>query len=152
MGTKTEPDMCPRCDHPLGTNSECEACVEWLVRAGASAVDEKAASSVIEDMAAWLGSHSGVGPANFFKQVVLLYEMLRDSVRGDYEAPWASLAMIVGALVYVISPLDLIPDFIPVIGWGDDAAVVVATIKTIQGDLRDYAQWRGIDLGEYGLA
>jgi uncharacterized membrane protein YkvA (DUF1232 family) len=27
------------------------------------------------------------------------------------------------ALLYIISPIDLIPDFIPVVGWADDLAV-----------------------------
>lgn len=30
------------------------------------------------------------------------------------------------ALLYIVSPVDLIPDFIPVVGWADDLAVAVA--------------------------
>ena len=33
--------------------------------------------------------------------------------------------VIILALLYIISPIDLIPDFIPVVGWADDLAVGV---------------------------
>ena len=50
----------------------------------------------------------------------LLLELLRDP-----RVPLRSKALIAGAAAYVASPIDLIPDFIPVIGRMDDAAVIV---------------------------
>ena len=50
----------------------------------------------------------------------LLLELLRDP-----RVPLRSKALIAGAAAYIASPIDLIPDFIPVIGRIDDAAVVV---------------------------
>lgn len=50
----------------------------------------------------------------------LLLELLRDS-----RVPLRSKALIAGAVAYIASPIDLIPDFIPVIGRIDDAAVIV---------------------------
>ena len=38
--------------------------------------------------------------------------------------------MVVGAIAYMISPLDFIPDFIPVLGYVDDVAVVALAYKT----------------------
>jgi uncharacterized membrane protein YkvA (DUF1232 family) len=43
----------------------------------------------------------------------------------------AEKALIVAALGYFILPLDLIPDFIPIAGYGDDAAVLYGLIKTL---------------------
>jgi len=53
----------------------------------------------------------------------LLVELLRDP-----RVPLRSKAMIAGAAAYVASPIDLIPDFIPVIGRMDDAAVIVFAV------------------------
>ena len=77
--------------------------------------------------------------AKMINQIKLLFEMIRDYWKGEYRAvPWTSIAMAVGALVYFLSPVDLIPDFIPVVGYLDDAVVVGLAIKAIQGDLQAY--------------
>ena len=53
-------------------------------------------------------------------------------------------ALIVGSLGYFISPLDLIPDYIPIIGLTDDAAVLMFTyyriFRIIDDDIRDNAK------------
>lgn len=151
MTTVNKAATCGDCGRTLGTNSECAVCAEWLVATSAKDVDETRAKSVLEQAHEWLEQHVGVGPTHFFKQVGLLYEMLRDAITGDYAVPWPTVGVLVAALAYVISPIDLIPDFIPVLGWSDDAAVVLAAVQIIRSDLRAYAEWRGVDLQEYGL-
>lgn len=66
------------------------------------------------------------GPlAKFFADLKLLFSLIKDYYTGDYrQAPFWTIAAIVTALLYVLSPIDAIPDFIPVIGYVDDAAVV----------------------------
>ena len=48
----------------------------------------------------------------------------------------------IAALLYVLSPIDLIPDFIPVVGYVDDALVVAVCIKLVQADLDKYRDWK----------
>ena len=48
------------------------------------------------------------------RQCELLYWVMRDWVKGEYEMPWFAIAAITASLLYVISPIDFIPDFIPV--------------------------------------
>ena len=68
--------------------------------------------------------------------------------RGHYrDIPADALAMIVGGLLYVISPLDLIPDVLPG-GFADDAAVVVWVVKTVRSELDAFRAWElGADEG-----
>lgn len=55
----------------------------------------------------------------------------------DPEVPdWAKVA-IIGALGYFISPLDAIPDFIPIVGYSDDASVLAATVLLVKVWLKD---------------
>ncbi len=51
------------------------------------------------------------------------------------------LVTIVAALLYLISPLDVIPDFIPVVGYVDDAAVIAWVLKSIAEELKDFKSW-----------
>lgn len=46
-------------------------------------------------------------------------------------------AVIIGALGYLISPLDVIPDAIPIAGLGDDLAVLVYVLNKIWGEVND---------------
>lgn len=55
--------------------------------------------------------------------VKLLYGLLK-----DVRVPTAEKALFLAAIVYVISPIDLIPDFFPFIGQVDDIYVVALTL------------------------
>ena len=48
--------------------------------------------------------------------------------RGDPRIPWHAKAVMVLTVAYALSPIDLIPDFIPVIGYLDDLIIVPAGI------------------------
>ena len=47
------------------------------------------------------------------------------------QAKWKRVIIAVFAMLYIISPLDLIPDFIPVIGWLDDLGVLVWAARQV---------------------
>jgi len=84
-------------------------------------------------------------------QAKLLYMMLRDTTSGKFKAPWVTVAAITACLLYVISPIDVLPDFIPGIGLIDDALVVALCISLVRIDLRRYADEMGLALEDYGL-
>jgi uncharacterized membrane protein YkvA (DUF1232 family) len=49
----------------------------------------------------------------------------------DRQTPLQVKAVLVGAIAYFVLPTDLIPDYIPVIGYTDDAAVLATAIKLV---------------------
>ncbi|MFT0213027.1 YkvA family protein [Pseudomonas sp. F1_0610] len=49
----------------------------------------------------------------------------------DADTPAWAKATIIGALGYFISPLDLIPDMLPVVGYSDDLTVLLAAITAV---------------------
>lgn len=49
----------------------------------------------------------------------------------DPATPRAARVCIYGALAYLISPFDAIPDFTPVIGFSDDWATLLAAVATV---------------------
>lgn len=74
-----------------------------------------------------------------------LYGMLRDAVAGRYSVPFRSLAAVAVTLLYLANPFDLIPDFIPGIGYIDDIFMVSLCVKFIGTDLEKYRQWRSVE-------
>jgi uncharacterized membrane protein YkvA (DUF1232 family) len=62
--------------------------------------------------------------ARFRKELLLAWAILRD-VRTPASAKLATIA----ALVYLVSPVDLIPDVIPLLGWLDDGIVAILLLK-----------------------
>ena len=76
-------------------------------------------------------------------EVRLLINMLRDYRRGEYtKLPKRTLLSVTAALIYLISPVDVIPDFIPLVGVIDDIFVLNYVWKQVRKDLEDYAFWR----------
>lgn len=57
---------------------------------------------------------------------LVLYYVLQDE-----NTPKKHKAIILGALGYFILPIDLLPDFIPVVGFTDDLAALIACIKSV---------------------
>ena len=62
--------------------------------------------------------------------------------RGHYRSVQVeSLVVMVAGLLYVLSPIDAIPDAIPGVGVLDDAAVVGWVVKTVRGELEAFREW-----------
>jgi uncharacterized membrane protein YkvA (DUF1232 family) len=81
--------------------------------------------------------------AKYCNDLCEIFELLRDRAKGSYkETPWRTIAALTGALIYVLSPIDLIFDFIPGIGFLDDALVIGLAIKLAQPDLEKYRAWK----------
>lgn len=57
------------------------------------------------------------------------------------EIPWQSLILILIAVIYFVSPVDFIPDWIPIIGQLDDAFVVGLVLKSVKDDLDKFMEW-----------
>ncbi|WP_372918708.1 YkvA family protein [Salegentibacter sp.] len=79
----------------------------------------------------------------YYRDFVDLFSLLQDWYKGRYkDVPWLVISSVGGALVYVLSPIDLIPDFLPFVGYLDDAAVFAALLKYVRTDLRKYRDWK----------
>jgi uncharacterized membrane protein YkvA (DUF1232 family) len=81
--------------------------------------------------------------ARFSADIKLMFSMIRDYWYGNYRSvPWKTIAAVAGALLYVMNPLDVIPDLILGFGFIDDAGVVALCLKLVESDLHRYAAWK----------
>lgn len=75
--------------------------------------------------------------------VPMLVSLVRSYVRGDYrDIPIGSIIAIVSALIYFVSPIDLLPDGIPGLGYVDDAAVIALVWNMVEDDVEEYKKWQ----------
>ena len=82
----------------------------------------------------------------------LVFELVADYARGNYsQAPWRTIAAAILAIVYAINPFDIIPDFIPGVGWIDDIAILGLLLSGLSYDLKDYCRFKGVEPEECGL-
>ncbi len=73
--------------------------------------------------------------------------MFADMLRGRYRASFLTMVAIVAALIYIASPIDLVPDFIPIAGWMDDGAVFYFLLKRLMYELGRYSASRAVREG-----
>ncbi len=69
----------------------------------------------------------------FAKDVKALYRYMRDK-----NVPWYRKSVVVGALIYFISPIDAIPDLAPLVGYLDDLGVILAVVKFMGSEIIPY--------------
>lgn len=75
--------------------------------------------------------------------IVTMVEVVDSYVKKEYtNIPWISIVTIVCVLIYILSPIDLIPDVLPIIGYVDDVAVVFFALKLVGVDLNKYRRWQ----------
>jgi uncharacterized membrane protein YkvA (DUF1232 family) len=73
----------------------------------------------------------------------VMFGMLKDYRKGIYtNVPWFTIASIAFGFLYVLNPFDLIPDFIPGLGYIDDLAVLSFGLRFIETDLHNYLDWK----------
>lgn len=81
--------------------------------------------------------------SGYFTKIKSMFGLIKDYWSGQYKTvPWKTIAAAGGALLYIFVPLDLIPDFIPVAGFLDDAGVIAACLSLISDDLVKYEKWK----------
>ncbi len=78
---------------------------------------------------------------DFWKNLKSLTRMVQAWRSGAYrEIPWKSLVSAIGALLYFVNPLDLLPDVI-LFGFVDDALVVGYVLSSIKTDIEAFTRW-----------
>jgi uncharacterized membrane protein YkvA (DUF1232 family) len=73
------------------------------------------------------------------RYIVLFSELIKGYVQGTYtKLPLVTLVKITAALLYFVMPFDFIPDFLPLVGFADDLAIVVWVGKAIKDELDEF--------------
>ena len=71
-----------------------------------------------------------------------MLRLIRAYSEGRYrDVPESTLIVMVAAIVYLVNPLDVIPDALPALGYLDDATVVALAVRRSREALDDFMTW-----------
>lgn len=80
---------------------------------------------------------------HFFEQAKIMLSMVKDYWNGSYrEVPYWAISAVSLALLYVLNPVDVLPDVLLGIGYLDDATVVAFCLKLVQREMERYQEWQ----------
>ena len=82
---------------------------------------------------------------NTFSLVPAMISLVRSYIKKEYtEIPLGSILGIISAIIYIVSPFDLVPDILPAgTGYIDDAAILILCLKAgAEDDIKEYQIWR----------
>jgi uncharacterized membrane protein YkvA (DUF1232 family) len=85
-------------------------------------------------------------PKEPFKELWAYFQAMLRLIRAYYRreyrnVPLQTLVMIVGAIIYILNPFDLIPDWIAGLGFADDAVVLAFAVRKTRDTLDDFMTW-----------
>jgi uncharacterized membrane protein YkvA (DUF1232 family) len=114
------------------------------VENGARTIGDRQVASVVRQAAAIRKRlRSGFALPRVRVRVELMLSLVEDFKAGRYRrVPYRSIALITFALSYLVAPVDVIPDTLPVIGEIDDAIVVALCARMVHVDLEAYGLWK----------
>ena len=83
------------------------------------------------------------GLSKWFDAVDTIGDMVVDYAKGNYrEVPLNTIIGATAALIYFLSPIDVLPDVVAGLGQLDDIAIIAFAVKSISHDLDKYREWK----------
>jgi len=112
------------------------------VDAQTCARDPQRMQKLVEDAVGKINSLPRGPFAETWPYLMAMIRLVRDYTRAEYrDISEPNLVTIIAALIYFVSPFDVIPDWVPILGHIDDAFVVSLALKTVRADLDTFMAW-----------
>jgi len=110
-------------------------------RATATVIGNRPLGRVLVAASALLGRNPAALRA-VRRDAAALVRMARETVARRYHrVPKGSIIAGLAALVYLVNPLDLLPDLLPALGLVDDAVVITWVVRQVRRDLDAFLAW-----------
>jgi uncharacterized membrane protein YkvA (DUF1232 family) len=149
---------CPACGKPQGSNAACLSCrdaaARELAREAKDVTDESlpGTAGAVHRFLSRPPWYARFAAGRLLTRLRLLAMIVGDYASGRYRrVPWRAIALCAAAIAYVLSPIDLIPDWLVPVGWTDDLLVLAAAWTMVKRELRDYCTWKRISPAHFGL-
>lgn len=77
----------------------------------------------------------------FLQKIPAVFRMFKLYYKGEYKMKFTDVLLPALALVYVLSPIDIIPDFVPFVGALDDLAILAFAIPLLMKEVDKFLLW-----------
>ncbi len=86
--------------------------------------------------------HDGEEKNAFIENIRMVMRMIQAHFNGTYSSfSTRSILLLIFSLVYFITPVDMIPDIVPVLGFTDDISVLYFVLQSLATDIEKYREW-----------
>ena len=80
---------------------------------------------------------------NVWSDLQMLLSLVKAYRKKEYtDVPWKTIIYSAAAIVYFVSPIDLVPDFIPIAGFLDDITIITFVVKSLKEDIEKFKIWQ----------
>lgn len=73
--------------------------------------------------------------------ISIFIRMVKAHFSGTHKLSNSTLGLVLLALIYFLSPFDLVPDFLGLIGFADDVTVILAVYSKLKLEIKDFLEW-----------
>ena len=116
---------------------------KWKNKAEKYINDEEQAKGLIADVVKKAENKKDGPLKEVYGGLQLLLSMFKDYVNGSYKKiPTKTLVLVIVGLVYFVSPVDIVPDFILGLGFIDDASILAFLIHQVSNEINKYKSWK----------
>jgi uncharacterized membrane protein YkvA (DUF1232 family) len=77
-----------------------------------------------------------------FKNRAIIGRMLKDIFTGHYKPSLLNVLLLITGFIYIVWPVDTLPDFLPLIGWLDDGAIIFFLAKRLLNEADRYLKYK----------
>ena len=136
---------------PKKSTKEMDSALQARLQAEFSEAVKSATSYVgdperLRDLVSEAAKKAASMPRDAFKETWAYFQtmlrLVRAYYRGEYrDVPMTTLVIIVAAIIYVVNPFDMIPDWVPALGLLDDAFVLALAVRRTRNTLDDFMLW-----------
>lgn len=77
------------------------------------------------------------------EDIDLMISLVKSYIKKEYkEVPIRTILLVVASIIYLVTPIDVIPDITPIIGFSDDIFIIGLCLKSVDKDLKLYKEWK----------
>lgn len=111
-------------------------------------LDDKGKASSLLNNAIAKAARSKTSLGDVWDDLLTLFRLLRNWITGGYrDVSVNTMLLVVTAVLYFVMPLDVIPDFVPALGFMDDVAMILFVLNSIRAEFDKFANWEQANKG-----